>query len=103
MTQDEEILSVTKGYVIPFLKVPVQRTVPKKGDNVQNTGIVNRSGDYGNAGQSSDKTSGISIPRQISEEYSAGKKKDGGNRPCINLKTLNKFIPYKHFRMEGLH
>ena len=30
MTQDEEILSVTKGYVIPFLKVPVQRTAPKK-------------------------------------------------------------------------
>ena len=30
LTQDEEILSVAKGYVIPFLKVPVQRTVPKK-------------------------------------------------------------------------
>ena len=31
------------------------------------------------------------------------KKKGGGNRPVINLKDLNWFIPYKHFKMEGLH
>ena len=30
-------------------------------------------------------------------------KKDGGNRPVINLKNFNKFIPYEHFKMEGLH
>ena len=30
-------------------------------------------------------------------------KKCGGNQPVINLKDLNRFIPYKHFRMEGLH
>ena len=30
-------------------------------------------------------------------------KKDTGNRPVINLKNVNKFIPYKHFKMEGLH
>ena len=30
-------------------------------------------------------------------------KKDGGQRPLINLKDLNTFIPYKHFRMKGLH
>ena len=30
-------------------------------------------------------------------------KKGGGNRPVINLKDLNRFIPYKHFKMEGLH
>ena len=30
-------------------------------------------------------------------------KKGGGNRPVINLKDLNWFIPYKHFKMEGLH
>ena len=28
-SQDQEILSVVKGYVIPFLKAPVQRTIPK--------------------------------------------------------------------------
>ena len=31
------------------------------------------------------------------------KKKDGGNRRCVNLKALNSFVPYQHFKMEGLH
>ena len=30
-------------------------------------------------------------------------KKDGGQRPMINLNELNTLIPYKHFKMEGLH
>ena len=28
-------------------------------------------------------------------------KKHGGNRPLINLKNLNMFIPYQYFKMEG--
>ena len=31
------------------------------------------------------------------------KKVDGRNHPLINLKNLNKFIPYEHFKMKGLH
>ena len=53
-------------------------------DNIHNTETINRSGDYGNA-------YGI-YPRPISEQYLQVKKKDGGNRPCINLKALSKFI-----------
>ena len=30
-------------------------------------------------------------------------RKDGGQRPVINLKELNTFILYKHFKIEGLH
>ena len=29
-------------------------------------------------------------------------KKDGTHRPVINLKALNKFLKYQHFKMEGL-
>ena len=29
-------------------------------------------------------------------------KNTGGFRPIINLKELNQFIPYHHFKMEGL-
>ena len=30
-------------------------------------------------------------------------KKDGGMRPVINLRALNNFIIYQHFKMEGLY
>ena len=30
LTQDQQILYAVKGYVIPFVKVPVQRTIPKQ-------------------------------------------------------------------------
>ena len=29
-------------------------------------------------------------------------KKDSGHRPVINLRKLHKYIPYIHFKMEGL-
>ena len=29
-------------------------------------------------------------------------KRDGGNRPVVNLRYLNQFILYQHFKMEGL-
>lgn len=31
------------------------------------------------------------------------KKKDRGNRPVINLKELNSYVTYQHFKMEGLY
>ena len=43
------------------------------------------------------------FPHQFVSNILLVKKKDGGNRPCRNLKALNNFIPYKHFKMEGLH
>ena len=30
-------------------------------------------------------------------------KKDGGNRPVVNLKPLNQYITYEHFKMEVIH
>ena len=30
-------------------------------------------------------------------------KKDGGQRPVINLKNLNSFVEVPHFKMEGIH
>ena len=96
LTQDQEILSAVKGCVIPFFKVPVQRT--KTGDNVQNRGIVNRSGNYGNAGQKSQKKVEHQFPNQFMSNILLVKMKDWGNRPCINLKPLNKFNSKQAFQ-----
>ena len=30
-------------------------------------------------------------------------KRDGGSRPVINLKDLNEYLQYNHFKMEGIH
>ena len=30
-------------------------------------------------------------------------KKDGGQRPVVNLKPLNEFVETRHFKMEGIH
>jgi hypothetical protein len=30
-------------------------------------------------------------------------KKDGGNRPAVNLKPLNQYLVYEHLKMEGAH
>ena len=47
------------------------------------------------------------IPARVSEDqfasniFSETEKKNGRFRPIINLKKLNQFIPYLHFKMEG--
>ena len=43
------------------------------------------------------------LGRGIYQQLFLVEKKDGGNRPVINLKHLNQFIPYQHFKMEGFH
>ena len=41
--------------------------------------------------------------RQFLSNLFLADKSDRGKRPVINLKNLNSFIPYQHFKMEGLH
>ena len=41
--------------------------------------------------------------RSILEQPVFSRKKGSDNRPAINIKNLNIFIPYLHFKMEGLH
>ena len=46
----------------------------------------------------------IAIPKenQLLSNIFIRPKKDGEFRPIINLKRLNQFVPYQHFKMEGL-
>ena len=102
MTKDQVLLALVEGYQIPLLIEPVQKApkVPKLNQEQQKT---NRSGREGNAGKALHFKS-LSLKRGIllSSLFLISKKGEG-NRPVINLKDLNRFIPYKHFKMQGLH
>ena len=44
-----------------------------------------------------------SCDRRLHKFAVCSAKKDGGNRPVVNLKPLNQYITYEHFKMEGIH
>ena len=69
LTQDQEILSVVKGYVISFLKLPVQRTVPKQVATSKTQELLIDQ----EIMEMLDKR-GTLILRSIPEQYSTGKK-----------------------------
>ena len=43
------------------------------------------------------------FPRSYLSQIFLVEKKDGGQRPVINLKGLYQFVKTEHFKMEGLH
>ena len=102
LTKDQELLALVEGYQIPLLMEPVQEKAPKvlklnqeqqKQVDLEVKAMVEK-GSISNVCHS--KGEFLSSLFLIS-------KKGGRNRPVINLKDLNRFIPYKHFKMEGLH
>ena len=101
LTKDPEILEIVKGFKIPFLKNPTQERVPQtshmgheqadlihvKIENMLKKGAIHQTEHQ--------------VGEFLSNIFFVGKK-DEGNRPVVNLRYLNQFIPYQHFKMEGL-
>ena len=103
LTEDQEILSVVKEHVRSFLIVPMRSTIREQVAIYWRIGIVNRSRYYGNAGQRDHRKVEYHILGLFLSNNLLVKKKDAGNRRCTKLKAFNKFIPCKHFKIEGLH
>ena len=101
LTRDQSILDLVRGYVIPFQRKPFQSKIPfqlatsREQQKLLDTEVKERL-----------KEGAIRQVSTIKGEFLSNlflvKKKDGGQRPVINLKHLNAFIPYNHFKMEGL-
>ena len=107
LTQDPQVLSIVEGYKIPFTEEPIQFQLPAEAHfNLEQTNLIDQEVQMLRKGaiQKAQPLEG-----QFLSNLFLVKKKDGGggggggNRPVINLKNLNYFIPYHHFKMEGLH
>lgn len=101
LTSDDTILQTVKGFYIPFISTPIQLSDPKpiKWDSNEHNiiceqierllshGVITKTGR-----EEGDFVSNVFL-----------RPKPGGKfRMILNLKELNKFIPYQHFKMESL-
>jgi len=102
VTSDQHILSIIEGYEIPFTKTPYQGKLPfPKKLNQEEEALVEE--ELTSMLQKGAIRETQHVKSQFLSNLFLVKKKGGGNRPVINLKSLNTFIPYQHFKMEGLH
>ena len=98
---NQDILSVVKGYKIPFIKIPFQRKIPNFTKmNKKQIALVDLE-------LKEMLKKGAIMRTQLAQgEFMSSLflvgKKDGGYCPVINLKMLNQFIPFLHFKLEGL-
>lgn len=100
LTVDNWILSTVKGYKIEFF-TPILSSAPKTIDfgETQNQIVDNEIIELLQKGAISECKYG---DNEFISNIFLVKKKGGKFRPVINLKRLNKFIEYHHFKMENI-
>ena len=102
ITQDPWVLQTIQGFQIQFMYPPWQTNQPKE---------LTFSKTETEALQK--EITAMQSKQTITKEESRKKgffsqmflvpKKDGGQRPVVNLKRLNSFVKTEHFKMEGIH
>lgn len=95
-------LALSRRDMIPLLKEPLQIAVPKPLQWSRDQRILidmkmKEILEKGTIAQVSHRKGEF-----LSHTFLVGKK-DGGNRPVINLKNFNEFVPCQHFKMESLN
>ena len=96
------ILSIVQGFKIPFSQIPFQFGPPQlaRVNQEERLQINSKIKEMLRKGA-------ILLVKSEPGEFLSNlflvNKKDGGHQPVINLKFLNSFIPYQHFKMEGMH
>ena len=105
IAKDPGVLQVVSGYQVEFLDNPVQQnTPPPIPCSLDHQTIIDQevwellSKEAVHFVQPNSQQE----PGFISSLFVIPKK-GGGHRPVINLKPLNCFIPYEHFKMESIH
>ncbi|XP_068734583.1 uncharacterized protein [Montipora capricornis] len=102
LTQDQFILEMVVGIQILFTTFPHQNQVPPLTFHNQSEKVaIDRE-----ISEMLQKVA-IQVVSPMNGEFLSSvvlvKKKNAGNRPVINLKELNSYVTYQHFKMEGLY
>ena len=85
LTRDQNILEIVQGWKIPLLAQPYERANPRR---------VDISGGLGHAKKGA-ITPVKNHPKHFLSNLSITPKKDGRVRPVVNLRQLNRAIPYQ--------
>ena len=100
VTRDQEILSIVKGYQIPFTNLPLEEKSLNTIKMLEQQSLL-----FDQEISELLEKGAVQKAETIQEEFLSNLflvGKDGGNRPVVNLKKLNPFIPYDHFKMKVL-
>ena len=100
VTRDQEILSIVKGYQIPFTNLPLEEKSLNTIKMLEQQSLL-----FDQEISELLEKGAVQKAETIQEEFLSNLflvGKDGGNRPVVNLKKLNTFIPYDHFKMKVL-
>ena len=99
ITNDQVILDLVTGWTIPLTQKPQETTtyssIPSEGEELveqEISGLIEKGAIEVTSHQ----------PGQVLSSLFLREKKDGSHRPILNLRKLNQFIPYHHFKMENL-
>ena len=101
LTLNRDILSVVKGHRISSIKIPFEQKIPNftRMNKKQITLVYLKLKEMLRKGAI--KRTQPAQVEFLSNLFLVGKKY-GVYRPVINLKMLNQFIPFLHFKREGL-
>ena len=101
LTQNPEVLQYVEGVNLPFMGVPKQNKEPKtlKFSKIEASLINDEIKEMLNK-------KAIEVVEPVHNQF-VGQiflrgKKDGGHRPVFNMKELNQFLEYQHFKMETM-
>ena len=104
VTQDRWVLNTIQGYLIDFSSIPHQPVIPHCPQySAEQTRLISEEViELLQKGAIEEV-----VPVEQTGFYYSNlflvPKKDGGQRPVINLKALNNFVNKEHFKMEGIH
>lgn len=105
ITQDPWVLQTIPGHHIELMSPPVQHFLPGMPHlSPSQERVLNQEME---ALLSKEAIHQVQSQAPLNEGFISSMfivpKKDGGNRPVINLKPLNQFLVYENFKMEGIH